>query len=900
MPPLLLQLLLLLLLLPAATVAGPWQECRVRIEYELEHHNVAGNVTRLIYRQRPAHLLSHGEAPFMATYAGCRHFCGPRPKPYEWEKVVDSLLTWILPLIGGLLMQVPFESNAFWATVLLLARWLGNPVVAIACTLWNIRVTSRCAALLDLSVAADTTPGYADTDSNQRGGGNYYYALARTWRGVRARVAAWLDGDEGYGSEPQPRPRGGLNAFSAWRDSLYILSVLNQYQLNYDFPNLKAFLGFALFSGSGDGRRRSSASSAAAMGDGAHAYPSVHRTNSADDASGAAFEAELGGLSRVATADTGVWGAPALGTTVVGDEYVDLNDERRRLRLKRAALAERLRGARRHGVVPILFSLMWFGVSMGISIEQAYGLLGANATAHNLALGLLMTWLPVLVACTLLDRNQTDSIATRKVLQGFFDDALRVWNIQQQQHEQQQQPRGRSLSLSPSPQLSSPHSAPQPSSTPLLALPKSPNLAARKRSLSAATPSAMSPQAGASAFEDEYCLASRAPSPLLPSLPLLAQPTTQQSSHARRGPPLVLAFSGQARRKWHYGVAHSILLDLEAKVGLRGAWPWQQHRLRGFLDRYDRGDFEAIGTVSSSSCASAALGLGISVAAVDDDRSIWYFDLVEAWQLLTAMLVVSLATAGAFVVSYNTPTVGIGCRSGGHMVFFLLSFSCFALEMCGWALHSGGRPRAGLGRAWARRFSRVSFSAPFLNRYSDFSHDHHYHHHRSGRIGRAISSNRRSSRWGLSQGFDCTGAVRAVRVLLTAFEAASCAWLFYILLAQTFGRYNSCYCKASMWSAPARFRSGGGGGGDGAAAGGFSAAGGYVDFENDDYYRRNYDIRRFWIVGTVLGCLPLLAVLYAVAQWCGQSFLWSFDYAKAMRGLRRVRRVRGLFLFGGW
>jgi hypothetical protein len=53
------------------------------------------------------------------------------------------------------------------------------------------------------------------------------------------------------------RPRGELNAFSALRDSLYSLSVLNQYLPNYDHPNLMAFLGFALFSGGrGDGQRR--------------------------------------------------------------------------------------------------------------------------------------------------------------------------------------------------------------------------------------------------------------------------------------------------------------------------------------------------------------------------------------------------------------------------------------------------------------------------------------------------------------------------------------------------------------------------------------------------------------------------------------------------------------------
>jgi hypothetical protein len=34
-------------------------------------------------------------------------------------------------------------------------------------------------------------------------------------------------------------------------------------------------------------------------------------------------------------------------------------------------------------------------------------------------------------------------------------------------------------------------------------------------------------------------------------------------------------------------------------------------------------------------------------------------------------------------------------------------------------------------------------------------------------------------------------------------------------------------------------------------------------------------------------------VLYAVGEWCTQIHLWSIEFAKAMRGMRCVRRVRG-------
>jgi hypothetical protein len=125
------------------------------------------------------------------------------------------------------------------------------------------------------------------------------------------------------------------------------------------------------------------------------------------------------------------------------------------------------------------------------------------------------------------------------------------------------------------------------------------------------------------------------------------------------------------------------------------------------------------------------------------------------------------------------------------------------------------------------------------------------------------------------------GAAVTVRAALTLLEIVGSAWLLALLLAQTFGWYQTCFCNANMWVAW---------GGDN----------GYVSFGDDDYYQRNFTIRPYWVAGTVLGCAPLLVVLYAVAQWCGQSFLWSVEYAKAMRGLRRIRRARRLFNTAGW
>lgn len=47
-------------------------------------------------------------------------------------------------------------------------------------------------------------------------------------------------------------------------------------------------------------------------------------------------------------------------------------------------------------------------------------------------------------------------------------------------------------------------------------------------------------------------------------------------------------------------------------------------------------------------------------------------------------MIVCGCSGGAFIISYFTPTVGLGCRSGGYMIYFVLASFLFTFEMCGW------------------------------------------------------------------------------------------------------------------------------------------------------------------------------------------------------------------------
>ena len=56
------------------------------------------------------------------------------------------------------MLQAPYESNEFWQTVWAIARWVGSPIAALAYTLWNIKVSGKCAMMVDMATTYDQLP----------------------------------------------------------------------------------------------------------------------------------------------------------------------------------------------------------------------------------------------------------------------------------------------------------------------------------------------------------------------------------------------------------------------------------------------------------------------------------------------------------------------------------------------------------------------------------------------------------------------------------------------------------------------------------------------------------------------------------------------------------------------
>ncbi|EOD52434.1 putative glutamine-dependent nad(+) synthetase protein [Neofusicoccum parvum UCRNP2] len=116
------------------------------------------------------------------TTEGCKILCGTYSDYYPWSLASSTITTWILPVVG-ILLQAPFESNAFSHTILAIARWVGSPMASLAYILWNIKVSAKCALMVDMATRCD---------------------------------------------EPIPDEQ---SHFSSIRDSFYILMTMNQYTM---------------------------------------------------------------------------------------------------------------------------------------------------------------------------------------------------------------------------------------------------------------------------------------------------------------------------------------------------------------------------------------------------------------------------------------------------------------------------------------------------------------------------------------------------------------------------------------------------------------------------------------------------------------------------------------------
>ena len=102
------------------------------------------------------------------------------------------------------------------------------------------------------------------------------------------------------------------------------------------------------------------------------------------------------------------------------------NEPRDNIVSRRTELARSLREGRKKGVIPVFISFLWFVFALALSIELAFDDIGGNKTAHNLAIGLVVGWLPVLVVASTVDRNSVSADSIRERLNELVEDVRKA------------------------------------------------------------------------------------------------------------------------------------------------------------------------------------------------------------------------------------------------------------------------------------------------------------------------------------------------------------------------------------------------------------------------------------------------------------------------------------------
>ncbi|KAK3671667.1 hypothetical protein LTR78_008400 [Recurvomyces mirabilis] len=557
--------------------------------------------------------------------------------------------------------------------------------------------------------------------------------------------------------------------FSSMRDSMYLLATLNQYSINGDVLKInrqgskaaEGLLRVTLFSKDLRLLKRQYV-----LDELHHAQPvlepQVASTLSSSQAIFADFDHSADAEGRLEP-----------------DE--ELNSMRQRL-------ARQLRETRRKGVVPVFVSTMWFLFALAISIQSSFGLLGQDAVAHDLALGLLLSWLPIVILCSIVDRNPVSADDIRKKLNRLVDhvrqslmdeDICRRFVLTIDDVKQRKQMRHDIAKLS----------------------------------------LACGSMKGAQFFEK---------------------------------------FAGQGRQKWHYGAAHGILCDIEDAYIAESGRHWLRDEKR----------------------ARTYLVLGDIRGGLD------WLDYRELQQVVVAVVCVEATTFGAWIVSYFTPTVGLGCRSFGYTVFGTIAFGLLVIEIGLWwwwdaqknELKQLGRratsvgldgtrlagPRAAVRRAWVAglewtcvgfmQFARAILPRPAVVKMVDRWHALAA---RLTALGARLTALTPQQRWD--------------RLFFKPVELTNTAWLTYRMLAQTFGSDNTCECMSSI----------------------YAGGGGYIDLSQWSVVSNGQYVRYYWATGTTISVMITgLAMSYIVLEWCLQSHLSTANAHDAAIGLRRVRRFR--------
>lgn len=230
-------------------------------------------------------------------------------------------------------------------------------------------------------------------------------------------------------------------------------------------------------------------------------------------------------------------------------------------------------------------------------------------------------------------------------------------------------------------------------------------------------------------------------------------------------------------------------------------------------------------------------------------------------------MIVGGTSAGAFILSYNTPTVGIGCRTGGYLLFFTVALVLLVAEMLVWWLTSPLRNQdlfAGHLHDYTRRvaldvvrpgpkrttFTGLAASKTALAKSLDLTEQ--FVENIVLLCMRLLPLARKKSRleavkqkirthFEVLRGLTTRNWLQ--RAVFAPLEFSNMVWLCYLLMAQTIGGFNNCTCMATLWG-----------------------YGGYIDFATLNQVNSSA-VEKYWKQGTVITCVIMgMGMAYIVLQ----------------------------------
>ena len=136
-----------------------------------------------------------------------------------------------------------------------------------------------------------------------------------------------------------------------------------------------------------------------------------------------------------------------------------------------------------------------------------------------------------------------------------------------------------------------------------------------------------------------------------------------------------------------------------------------------------------------------------------------------------------------------TPTVGLGCRSGGYLIYFVIALGNFLLETIIW----WQIPEATNTQAWIRR-RRARISTRRFTTYME---------QRLDRVDsnrwRWMTTARSLAHQGLRWWNNATLRDRFEVTVLRFCDVFNSTWLAFLVCAQTFGADRNCECFSAHW-----------------------------------------------------------------------------------------------------